>query len=168
MPSRPLSHSGPETGHKPLSAECDFHCDLETAVFLTVLYRLFDPGSASASPPIPPLSQRNRREQDPRARGHPCRSRGGAPPRGGERRVGNRLSPLPPTSGRRFEVNPRRIVLDALFDRIYVIRVSLKLTPRVLPRWLGGPRQRSRCSHPPQLSQYGETIRAASSPRSWL
>jgi hypothetical protein len=42
-----------------------------------------------------------------------------------------------------------------------VIRVSLKLTPRVLPRWLGGKissGQRSRGSHPPQLSQYGETI----------
>jgi len=85
MPSRPLRHSGRETGHQPLAVERDFQCDLKLLFFLTVFYRLFDLGSASASPRLPPLSQRNRRNQDPRARRHPCRSRGAAPPRGGGR-----------------------------------------------------------------------------------
>jgi hypothetical protein len=136
MPSRPLSHSGQETGNKPLAAECDFHCDLETAVFLRY--------STVCLIPAPHRRRhrylRCRNETD--ANKTPEREAilaalAEAPRRKAASAVGNRLSPLPPpTSGRRFEVNPPRIALDALFDRIYVIRVSLKLTPQVLPRWL--------------------------------
>jgi hypothetical protein len=34
MPSRPLRHSGPETGHQPLAVERDFQCDLKLLFFL--------------------------------------------------------------------------------------------------------------------------------------
>ena len=44
-------------------------------------------------------------------------------------------------AGRRFEIDPRRIALDALFDGIYVLRTNTKLTPlqavlRYRDRWM--------------------------------
>jgi hypothetical protein len=51
--------------------------------------------------------------------------------RGDKSLIGNRgyRRFLKLTTGRRFELDPRRIALDALFDGIYVIRVTMKLTP---------------------------------------
>ena len=63
--------------------------------------------------------------------------------RGDKSLVGNRgyRRFLKLQAGRRFEIDPRRIALDALFDGIYVIRVSAKLTPlqatlRYRDRWM--------------------------------
>jgi hypothetical protein len=63
--------------------------------------------------------------------------------RGDKSLVGNRgyRRFLKLQAGRRFEIDPRRIALDALFDGIYVIRVSSKLTPlqatlRYRDRWM--------------------------------
>src|ERR1700756_3573753 len=63
--------------------------------------------------------------------------------RGDKSLVGNRgyRRFLKLQAGRRFEIVPRRIALDALFDGIYVIRVSSKLTPlqatlRYRDRWM--------------------------------
>jgi hypothetical protein len=126
MPSRPLRHSGPETGHQPLAVERDFQCDLKLLFFLR--YSIVCLISAPHRYRHGYLRCRN--ETDPTKtpeREAILAALAEAPRRGAAgARVGNRLSPLPPTSGRRFEVNPRRIALDALFARIYVIRVSLK------------------------------------------
>jgi hypothetical protein len=63
--------------------------------------------------------------------------------RGDKSLVGNRSCRrfLKRQAGRRFEIDPRRIALDALFDGIYVIRVSSKLTRlqatlRYRDRWM--------------------------------
>jgi hypothetical protein len=45
------------------------------------------------------------------------------------------------SAGRRFEIDPRRVELDALFDGIYVLRTNTKLTPlqavlRYRDRWM--------------------------------
>jgi hypothetical protein len=63
--------------------------------------------------------------------------------RGDKSLVGNRgyRRFLKLQAGRRFEIDPRRIALDALFDGIYVIRVSSRLTPlqatlRYRDRWM--------------------------------
>jgi hypothetical protein len=63
--------------------------------------------------------------------------------RGDKSLVGNRgyRRFLKLTAGRRFEIDPRRVALDALFDGIYVIRVTKKLTPlqatlRYRDRWM--------------------------------
>ena len=44
-------------------------------------------------------------------------------------------------AGRRFEIDPRRVALDALFDGIYVLRTNTKLNPlqavlRYRERWM--------------------------------
>ncbi len=45
------------------------------------------------------------------------------------------------SAGRRFEIDPRRVELDALFDGVYVLRTNTKLTPlqavlRYRDRWM--------------------------------
>jgi hypothetical protein len=63
--------------------------------------------------------------------------------RGDKSLVGNRgyRRFLKSKSGGRFEIDPRRVALDALYDGIYVIRVTMKLTPlqatlRYRDRWM--------------------------------
>jgi hypothetical protein len=63
--------------------------------------------------------------------------------RGDKSLVGNRgyRRFLKLSAGRRFEIDPRRIALDALFDGIYVLRTNTKLTPlqavlRSRDRWM--------------------------------
>jgi hypothetical protein len=63
--------------------------------------------------------------------------------RGDKSLVGNRgyRRFLKLAAGRRFEIDPRRVELDALFDGIYVLRTNTKLTPlqavlRYRDRWM--------------------------------
>jgi hypothetical protein len=62
-------------------------------------------------------------------------------------------------AGRRFEIDPRRVALDALFDGIYVLRTNTKLAPGrpALSRPLDGrghlPHRKIPPRHPPDLPQ---------------
>jgi Transposase DDE domain len=63
--------------------------------------------------------------------------------RGDKSLVGNRgyRRFLKLTAGRRFEIDPRRVALDALFDGTYVLRTNTRLTPlqaalRYRERWM--------------------------------
>jgi hypothetical protein len=63
--------------------------------------------------------------------------------RGDKSLVGNRgYRPfLKLAAGRRFEIDPRRVALDALFDGTYVLRTNTRLTPlqaalRYRDRWM--------------------------------
>lgn len=63
--------------------------------------------------------------------------------RGDKSLVGNRgyRRFLKLTTGRRFEIDPRRVALDALFDGTYVLRTNTRLTPlqaalRYRERWM--------------------------------
>ena len=89
--------------------------------------------------------------------------------RGDKSLVGNRGDRrfLTLKSSRRFEIDPRRIALDALFDGIYVIRVSTKLTPlqatlRYRDRWMVEDifrTAKSLLATRPIFHKYDETIR---------
>jgi Transposase DDE domain len=89
--------------------------------------------------------------------------------RGDKSLVGNRgyRRFLKLQAGRRFEIDPRRIALDALFDGIYVIRVSAKLTPlqatlRYRDRWMVEDifrTAKSLLATRPIFHKYDETIR---------
>ena len=69
--------------------------------------------------------------------------------------------------GRRFEIDPRRIALDALFDGIYVLRTNTKLTPlqaalRYRERWMVEDifrTAKSLLATRPIFHKYDETIR---------
>jgi hypothetical protein len=89
--------------------------------------------------------------------------------RGDKSLVGNRgyrrfLSLKP---GRRFEIDPRRIALDAVFDGIYVLRTNTKLTPlqvvlRYRDRWMVEDifrTAKSLLATRPIFHKYDETIR---------
>jgi hypothetical protein len=77
-------------------------------------------------------------------------------------------------SGGRLEIDPRRVALDALYDGIYVIRVTMKLTPlqatlRYRDRWMVEDifRTGSRCSPPvPSFTNTTRPFAATSSARS--
>src|SRR6516164_5769704 len=63
--------------------------------------------------------------------------------RGDKSLVGNRgyRRFLKLAAGRRFEIDPRRVALDALFDGTYVLRTNTRLTPlqaALIPRALDG------------------------------
>jgi hypothetical protein len=89
--------------------------------------------------------------------------------RGDKSLVGNRgyRRFLKPRSGGRFEIDPRRVALDALYDGIYVIRVTMKLTPlqatlRYRDRWMVEDIFRtgkSLLATRPIFHKYDETIR---------
>src|SRR5215471_7547293 len=89
--------------------------------------------------------------------------------RGDKSLVGNRgyrrfLSLKP---GRRFEIDPRRIALDTVFDGIYVLRTNTKLTPlqvvlRYRDRWMVEDifrTAKSLLATRPIFHKYDETIR---------
>ena len=69
--------------------------------------------------------------------------------------------------GRRFEIDPRRIALDAVFDGIYVLRTNTKLTPlqvvlRYRDRWMVEDifrTAKSLLATRPIFHKYDETIR---------
>ena len=98
--------------------------------------------------------------------------------RGDKSLVGNRgyRRFLKSKSGGRFEIDPQRVALDALYDGIYVIRVTMKLTPlqatlRYRDRWMVEDIFRtgkSLLATRPVFHKYDETFAATSSARSWL
>jgi hypothetical protein len=98
--------------------------------------------------------------------------------RGDKSLVGNRgyRRFLKSRSGGRFEIDPRRVALDALYDGISVIRVTMKLTPCRRPcatataGWSKTSFARvSRCSPPvPSFTNTTRPFAATSSARSWL
>jgi len=89
--------------------------------------------------------------------------------RGDKSLVGNRgyRRFLTSKSGGRFEIDPRRVTLDALYDGIYVIRVTIKLTPlqaalRYRDRWMVEDifrTAKSLLATRPIFHKYDETIR---------
>jgi hypothetical protein len=89
--------------------------------------------------------------------------------RGDKSLVGNRgyRRFLKSRPGGRFEIDPRRVALDALYDGIYVIRVTMKLTPlqatlRYRDRWMVEDIFRtgkSLLATRPIFHKYDETIR---------
>ncbi len=89
--------------------------------------------------------------------------------RGDKSLVGNRgyRRFLKLAAGRRFEIDPRRVVLDALFDGTYVLRINTRLTPlqtalRYRDRWMVEDIFRSAKSllaTRPIFHKYDETIR---------
>ena len=89
--------------------------------------------------------------------------------RGDKSLIGNRgyRRFLKLSAGRRFEIDPRRIALDALFDGIYVLRTNTRLTPlqaalRYRDRWMVEDIFRSAKSllaTRPIFHKYDETIR---------
>jgi len=89
--------------------------------------------------------------------------------RGDKSLVGNRgyRRFLKSRSGGRFEIDPRRVALDALYDGTYVIRVTMKLTPlqatlRYRDRWMVEDIFRtgkSLLATRPIFHKYDETIR---------
>jgi hypothetical protein len=89
--------------------------------------------------------------------------------RGDKSLVGNRgyRRFLKSKSGGHFEIDPRRVALDALYDGIYVIRVTMKLTPlqatlRYRDRWMVEDIFRtgkSLLATRPIFHKYDETIR---------
>ena len=115
------------------------------------------------------LPQRGRgRQGQGRARGHRRRPRRGAR-RGDKSLVGNRgyRRFLKLAAGRRFEIDPRRVALDAQFDGTYVLRTNTRLTPlqaalRYRDRWMVEDifrTAKSLLATRPIFHKYDETIR---------